>query len=295
MNTDKFRGIITPIVSPCDENDELDKSALETHFQRLLAANIDGLYINGGTGNGSRLSTEERKYIAETLIPRLKEKEKTAIVHVGQTYERAAYELARHAAELGADAVASIPPDGSTEEIVCWYKKLASAGLPVFVYYIPSITKKNCTLDELKQILSINGVCGIKMTDWNLFLLRQIKLAFPEKIVYSGYDELLSLGLFYGADGSIGTWSNLLPNMYTRVYSLAKSGDYCKIIPIQDKFTEFLSICWTYGVINSFEELMLAKGYANRCFRRPTTWNPGAVPKDVLSDLLSRIDELNKI
>ena len=38
---------------------------------------------------------------------------------------------------------------------------------------------------------------------------------------------------------------------------------------------------------------MLAKGYANRCFRHPSSWNPGKVPQDVLADLLARLDKLN--
>lgn len=295
MDTSKFKGIIAPIVSPCDEADELDEAALEAQFARLLASGVNGLYINGGTGDGSRLTTGERKHVAELLVPRLKAAGKCSIVHVGQTHLRAAVELAEHAAAIGADAVASIPPDGSWDEIVSWYEALAKAGLPVFVYYIPGVTKKTAGLAELRRILDVPGVLGIKMSDWNLFLLRQVKLAYPEKVVYSGYDEMLSLGLFYGADGSIGTWANLLPDMYAKVYALVQAGRYNDVIPVQEAFTEFLAICWDYGVIDAFEELMRAKGWASRCLRRPTTWDPGKLPADVVADLLARIDSINAL
>lgn len=292
---EKFKGIIAPIVSPCDEKDNLDMEKLELNFNRLVGTDINGLYICGGTGDGERLSMAERKQITEFLVPKLKSAHKTSIVHVGQTYQRAAVLLAEHAAAVGADAVASIPPAGSWEEIADYYRALAAAGLPVFVYYIPAVTKMTAQLEQLKTILDIDGVVGIKMSDWNLFLLRQVKLAYPEKIVYSGYDELLPLGLLYGADGSIGTWANLFPQMYAKAYKLAGQGQYEKLVAIQDMFTAFLSMGWQYGIIDTFEELMYTLGYANRCFRRPTTWNPGKVSKESLDMLLEQMEKIYRL
>lgn len=292
---EKFKGIIAPIVSPCDEKDELDIKKLELNFNRLLKSDINGLYICGGTGDGERLSVSERKEIVELLAGRLKAAGKTSIVHVGQTYQRAAVHLAEHAASAGADAVASIPPSASWEEVADYYRALASVGLPVFVYYIPAVTKMTAQLEQLKSILEIDGVMGIKMSDWNLFLLRQVKMAFPEKIVYSGYDELLSLGLLYGADGSIGTWANLFPQMYAGVYRLAGQGQYHQLMQLQDKFTAFLSAGWQYGIIDTFEELMYEKGFADRCFRRPSTWNRGKISREALKKLLTQMEEIDML
>lgn len=70
------------------------------------------------------------------------------------------------------------------------------------------------------MLLDIPGVAGIKMSDWNIFLLRSVVLEYPEKVVYSGFDEMLVPGLLYGADGCIGTWANLLP-VYMQRYTRA--------------------------------------------------------------------------
>ena len=54
-----------------------------------------------------------------------------------------AYELAQHAAEIGADAVSSIPPfvgGYSGDEVEDYYRQLTQCGLPVVAYYIPFIT-----------------------------------------------------------------------------------------------------------------------------------------------------------
>ena len=292
MAFELLKGIIVPIVTPCDENDGIDRPALEAHFARLLDTDINGMFINGGTGDGGRLSVAERKETAAMMIPRLKAAGKAALVSVGETYQRAAVELTVHTAETGADAVASVPPRASWDEIVDYYKAIAAPGLPVVVYYIPSATGVTAGLGDLARILDIDGVCGIKMSDWNVFLLGQVKRRYPEKIVYSGYDEMLLYGLLNGADGSIGTWANLFAPLYARMWSLTREGRYCDAVGLQARFSEFLKTAWEFGVIDAFEELMRAKGCAGRCFRRPGTWNPGKVSPEALNVLFGQIDAL---
>ncbi len=293
MDTEKYRGVVVPIVNPCTEDDGVDEDALMRFYERLSASPIRGLYINGGTGDGGSLSREERMRTAELLIPEVKRSGRCAIVHVGQTTTRDAVALAEHAMECGADAVASIPPRKGWDQVADYYRALAQVGGPVFVYYIPGVTGMTAGLDQMKRLLDIPGTAGLKLSDWNVFLLRQVKTAFPEKIVYSGFDEMLLPGLLYGADGCIGTWENLLPEMYLKVYSLVTSGRAEEARPLSDAFTAFLSVGWRYGIIDTFEELMRAKGYADRCFRRPTSWDPGKVPKETVAELLARMDAID--
>ena len=316
----RFGGVVAPIVNPCGEDDSLDRGALEANLTRLLATDVAGLYINGGTGDAANLTQDERLETAALLVPRLLAAGKLAIVHVGQTNQRQAVELARQAAALGAHAVASIPPKKPWPQIVEYYKALAAAGAPVLlfrmgqkgegmvqvgdlgqqlfpkppviVYYIPGVTGMTAGMPELRMLLDIPGVVGIKMSDWNIFLLRSVVLEYPEKVVYSGFDEMLVPGLLYGADGCIGTWANLLPDLYAKVYARVRAGGADAVKPVMDEFTAFLAVGWNYGIIDTFEELMRARGYAGRCFRRPSAWEPGKVEPAVLADLLARLQRL---
>lgn len=253
------------------------------------------VHPNGGTGDAANLTQQERLDIAAYLVPELVKAGKLAIVHVGQTTQREAVELAQQAVALGAHAIASIPPKKPWPQIVEYYRALAATGANVIVYYIPGMTGITATMAQLRMMLDIPGVIGIKMSDYNIFLMRSVIMEYPDKVVYTGLDEMLIPGLFYGADGSIGTWGNLLPNMYTKAFSLVQSGNVDQLKPLMEKFTEFLAIGWNYGIIDTFEELMRAKGYANRCFRHPSSWNPGKVPQPVLEDLIARMDQLNAI
>lgn len=290
-----FKGIIAPMVNPCFEDDTLDMEGVKANLDRLLQADVAGLYINGGTGDAANLTQQERLDVAAYLVPELLKVGKLAIVHVGQATQREAVELTKQAVALGAQAVASIPPKKPWPQIVEYYKALAATGANVIVYYIPGMTGITATMAELRMMLDIPGVIGIKMSDYNIFLMRSVIMEYPDKVVYTGLDEMLIPGLFYGADGSIGTWGNLLPNMYSKAFAKVQAGQVDDLKPLMEEFTAFLAIGWNYGIIDTFEELMRAKGYANRCFRHPSSWNPGKVPQDVLDDLIARMDKLNAI
>ena len=140
--------------------------------------------------------------------------------------------------------------------------------------------------------MSVNG------DDWNSVIVMltadsiEGPYAYGGPVVYSGFDEMLVPGLLYGADGCIGTWANLLPDLYAKVYARVRAGGTDAVKPVMDEFTAFLAVGWNYGIIDTFEELMRARGYAGRCFRRPSAWEPGKVEPAVLADLLARLQRL---
>ena len=298
-----LRGIVCPVVSPCAANDGVDYDRLQENLARLLHAPITGFYVCGGTGDGSRLTFAERCRTAELTIAQAKAAGRRTIVHVGQTLQRQALELADCAMALeladcamalGADAVASVPPQDGWSETVAYYTALA-AQAPVFIYYIPGLTHVSADYDQLRQLLDLPGVAGIKVSDWNIFLIRRIKADYPEKIVYTGLDEMVVPGLLYGADGSIGTWINLLPEFYCKLWTLAQAGRCTELNRLQAAYTEFLRKGWQFGILNAFQELMRSLGYAEKCFRAPAVWQPGSMPEPLLRELLAGLDALNTL
>ena len=67
----RFGGVVAPIVNPCGEDDSLDRGALEANLTRLLATDVAGLYINGGTGDAANLSGwKRRRFWCRACLPR---------------------------------------------------------------------------------------------------------------------------------------------------------------------------------------------------------------------------------
>jgi len=296
MDNLRLGGIFAPVVTPCDEEENMDESRFAANIERLFRAGLNGLYVCGGTGDAFKLSADERKHACVVAAGLAQSYGKEIIVHVGAPSVKAAAELSVHAAAQGAAAVSAIPPVGLSGEMLRdYYERLAdAAGIPVIIYHVPAVTHHTPSFEEFLALLDIDGVAGLKMTDWNLFLLHRLIKERPDAIVYNGYDELLAAGLLYGAHGSIGTWCNLFPEMYLKVYGLVREGKASEAMGIQEKFLDFLRFAWQHGVIAVFEAIMKDKGYADRSFRNPFQRLSAAEAAAVLPEVYVRMEAVNE-
>lgn len=233
--TSRFGGVLPAAVTPVDAQGRFLPDVFERLLARLYAADVHGVYVCGTTGEGMLQSAAQRRSIASAAVD-LSPAGAQVIVHVGAPSTAEAVELARHAGRTGATAVSSLPPAGgySFAEIRGYYARVAeAAGVPLFLYYFPAVAPTLLELDQILELCALPGVAGIKLTDFDLYRLWALK---REGIaVFNGRDEVLVAGLLMGADGGIGTFYNLLPRTCTRLYALARSGDWAAARAEQDR------------------------------------------------------------
>lgn len=285
-------GIIVPLVSPIGADGGLDLDSVAANASRVLAAGADGLYLCGGTGDAAELTSSQRRAIVEVAMPLATAADASVIVHVGQAPLAEVRALAEHALASGADAVASVPLRGEWQQTVRYYRGLAEVGGPVFVYHMPPAGFQ-ATFDQLAEVLAIDGVVGAKVSDWNLFLLGRLVESYSDKVFYSGLDENLGLGLLSGADGSIGTWSNLVPGFYARVWAASQAGQESEVLGLHRRWRSFLARGWAGDIIAAFEALMAARGYAASCFRVPAPAPVFEGPQ--LDGMLAALEEIEAL
>ncbi len=291
----KLAGVLPAVASPCNENDVF----LEDRFAELITSlckeSIDGLYVCGVTGDAYRLTLDERRRAAEIAVELSGENKNTVIVHIGATNTRDAVCLAGHATEIGATAISSIPPfNCNQKELVSYYKDISRASeLPLLVYHCPGLTHYTMTKDEALELLDIDGVVGLKMTDWNQFFMKQLLLARPDIVVFSGYDEIFLPGLLYGAHGGIGTWYNLFPKVFIGIYSAVRAGNISRALEIQNRLLSFLDLATECGVRPLFEHLMAKRGFGPYCWRSPREILDNKMLERIEEDLSARIDDLS--
>src|SRR5437868_13663039 len=104
-------GIIPALLTPFTAAGDVDCAAMERLIARLYAAEVDGLYVCGQTGEGLGQSVAMRKIALEAAVA-CSPKGKSVIAHVGAARVEDAIELARHAASRGVAAISSLPPMG---------------------------------------------------------------------------------------------------------------------------------------------------------------------------------------
>jgi N-acetylneuraminate lyase len=236
--------ILPALVTPLTPAGQLDVASLERLIGHLYQQGVGGLYVTGSTGEGIYLDFQVRKQIVEIAVA-LSKGRGLVVVHVGAIQAVMVRDLAEHAASAGADGVSSIPPFAggySWGEVHDFYAGLASASqLPVIAYHIPSLTGQRWSLEQLTSLISIPNVAGYKFTDTNLYIMQRLLARFRhDQIMYNGHDEMLALGLQFGAHGGIGTTYNFMPELILQVARHCREGRFSEAVGVQGKANEII-------------------------------------------------------
>ena len=154
--------VFPALVTPLGASGDVDVASAERLIDSLYDNHgVGGLYVGGTTGEGIYLSAAARRTITEVAVRKSSEGGRTGkvIVHVGAAQSSMAFDLAVHAQGCGADAVSSLPPfvGGASKysyaEVCDYYRQLClTTTLPVLAYYIPQLTQRKLSMQELTGI-----------------------------------------------------------------------------------------------------------------------------------------------
>ena len=199
---EKIIGLIDAPFTPFYENGDVNTTPIKAYADMLVKNGLKGVFINGSSGEGYMLTTDERKLLAEKWVETAPEGFKV-IVHVGSCCLRESENLARHARQIGAWGIGAMAPPfpriGRIEELVKYCETIAAAApdLPFYYYHIPVFN--GVYLPMLELLKSVDGripnFAGIKYTYESLYEYNQCRLYGQGKYdMLHGQDEtILSL------------------------------------------------------------------------------------------------------
>ncbi|MGX8701243.1 dihydrodipicolinate synthase family protein [Caproiciproducens sp.] len=266
-----IKGVIPATMTFFDKDENIDEKRTRGIIEFLLGAGVDGLYLTGSTGECFTMSLEERKQVVEIVMDQVKGRV-PVIVHVGDIGTKKSIELAKHAEAVGVDAISSVPPfywNFSPDNIYHYYEDIArSTSLPMIVYNIQlaGIMDKNMLL----RIAEIENVKGLKYTARSHDELGSLKsILGKDFMIYSGCDEMAFSGLCFGADGIIGSFYNVIPELYKSIYECVKKSDIPGGIRLQKIADELIFAALQYDLPSIIYVLMRWRGLDAGYSRRP--------------------------
>lgn len=252
----QLRGILPALMTPFDAEGRFGRGACEQLLDRLYGAGVEGVYVCGTTGEGQLQTVAERKELAE-LVLGASPADRQVVVHVGAACLDEAIELARHAAQKGAAAISSLPPAGpfGFEEVKSYYRLLAAAtDLPLLVYYMPAGGTGTATIPQLLELCAIPNVVGLKFTDHDLYKMSELKR--NGVLVFNGYDEVLCAGLLMGADGGIGSFYNVAPGLFLKVWNDARLGNWAEARQTQSRINELITLTLKFPLFGALKTIL---------------------------------------
>ena len=249
-NIAKYQGIFPAFYACYDANGAINPAGVRELTHWFIDQGVQGLYVGGSSGECIYHGKEERKLVLENVMAEAKGK-LTVIAHVACNNTADSQELAAHAESLGVDAIASIPPIyfKLPPHAIAKYWNDISAAAPntdFIIYNIPQLAGVSLSVPLLQEMLKNPRVIGVKNSSMPV---QDIQMWLDEgAIVFNGPDEQLISGLVMGAIGGIGGTYGAMPKLYTKLYSLVKSGDLETARQIQNECCRIIyKLCSGHG------------------------------------------------
>jgi dihydrodipicolinate synthase/N-acetylneuraminate lyase len=213
----RLRGALAAAVTPFTaQGGEVDLGAIGSLAAFYAAAGLDGLLVLGTTGEGILLAPEERRRVAEQFLAE-RDRRLQIVVHCGAQSTRDSVELAAHAAELGADGVAAIPPPYFALDEESLFQHLlaisrACAPTPFYVYEFQArsgYAVPPSVLHRLRE--SVANLQGLKVSDYPFERVQPYLTLGLD--VFIGAEALIERGLRDGAVGAVSGLAAALPEL----------------------------------------------------------------------------------
>jgi 4-hydroxy-tetrahydrodipicolinate synthase len=223
-----FGQILTAMVTPFDQNGEIDFNATRNLINYLIANGTDGLVVAGTTGESPTLTTEEKvelfKFVVEVVDGRV-----PVIAGTGSNNTRASISLTNLAEKAGVDGIMLVVPyynKPSQEGLYQHFKAIAeSTSLPVMLYNIPGRSVVNMSVETVARLAKIPNIVSIKDASGNLDAMAEIISQTPKDFsLYSGDDGLTLPVLSIGGAGVISVASHIIGNEMQTMIQNFKNG-----------------------------------------------------------------------
>jgi len=250
----KINGYIAAPFTPMKKNGDLNLDLITEYADMLIRNGVEGVFVNGSTGEGALLTREERFQQVE------KWKQASAgdlkvIVHTGAANISEQKLFAKHAEDVGVWAFSSMAPTflapKRNEEFIGFCKEIAFAApsLPFYYYHIPPLNNFRLSVTEFLKVADkeIPNLTGVKFTDFNIFEFEQCrKIANGKFEMLWGMDEMFLDALVYGNRAGVGGTYNHCFGLYSNMKAAVENDDLETAKQLQYQSHQFCEILGKY-------------------------------------------------
>ena len=238
-----FRGILFFPVTPFDATGTVDDELLRVHVDTGVSAGAGGVFPACGTGEFHALAASEAAAVTratvETVAGRV-----PVIAGTGGPGGHA-LEIARAAADAGADGLLVLPPylvGGTQQGLIAYVEQIAAASdLPVIVYHRATA---QFSVDSIRRLVENPRVVGFKDGTGDIGTAQLIVRAVAEsgRSDFAFFNGLLTAELTQAAYRGIGVplYSSaafaMIPEVANAYYRAYTDGDEQRRLQILDGF-----------------------------------------------------------
>lgn len=232
MNTDFIKGVVVPILTPVDAEENINEAKLREQVDYVIEGGVLGILAFGSNGEFYVVEEQEMERGLKIMVDQAAGRV-PVYFGIGEISTKKCCRLAKMAAANGASGISILQPmflKPTEAELFCHFKTIAEAvpKLPVLLYNNPGrvgYTLSGALVDRLAH--EVSNIVGMKDTSGDItqtseFIRRTRDVDFK---VFGGKDTLLYASMCHGAVGGVCTAANFMPELITDVYNKYMAGD----------------------------------------------------------------------
>lgn len=227
----RFGRLIPAMVTPFDENLELDLDRAQELACRLVDGGVDAIIVNGTTGESPTVFYPQKLELFRAVVSTVSGRV-PVIANVGDNCTADTVSFAQDAGQLGVDGFMCVVPyynKPPQEGLYRHFKTIAdSTDMPIILYNIPGRCSINMEAETtLRLACDCDNIVAIKEASGNLDQVRAIIDGAPADFdVYSGDDSATLDIMRLGGAGVISTIGNVAPARMKEIVEAAAAGDW---------------------------------------------------------------------
>lgn len=240
MTDPQFGRLITAMITPFDNERNLDLERCAEFADRLVKGGTDALAVCATTGESPTIFYPQKIEVIITVIEAVDGRAKI-IANVGDNCTQDTIDFARDVEKLGVDGLMCVVPyynKPPQEGLYQHFKAIAeSVNLPVILYNIPGRCVTNMTAETtLRLAHDVKNIVAIKEASGNMEQIKQIIDNAPEGfVVYSGDDSATYDIMKMGGVGVVSTISNIATARMKEIVDLCAAGKWDEAKAANDK------------------------------------------------------------
>ncbi len=212
-----FGRLLTAMVTPFNNELEIDLSKVEPLISHLVDVNTEGLVVAGTTGESPTLTVEEKIELWRE-VKRAKPKNMPMIAGTGSNSTKSTIELSKRAEKIGADGIMLVTPyynKPPQKDLFNHFQVVAQeVDIPVMLYNVPKRTGANLEPETVFELAKMDNIVAIKEASGDMEQLSRLsqQIYNSEEVnidVYSGEDSVTLPMMSLGAKGVVSVASQI--------------------------------------------------------------------------------------
>jgi len=296
----RFRpeGIFVALVTPFDKKGRLDEEGLREIVGFVVGKGVSGVVPCGTTGEFVYMDEQERMKALEVVMDEVSDRVQV-VAGTGASSTSTAIRLARHAEDVGANAIMTVAPyylrPADKGLYQHFYELSRAVDLPLVLYNIPQCTGGFLSREVVEDLAELANVRALKDSSGHLpYMLELLDFLGDRLAILCGHDEVVLPALASGARGAILGSANVIPEVWVELYKAVKAGDLARARELQMRAQKLARIFVRHGGPLAIKAALNMMGIRAGKARRPLR-SGGSLSWEVREEIRLELEKLGKI